>query len=80
MKALPVNGHLTVIAVDGRTSFKHDVNWPTIPSWHTSLLCVGKMKEFSSKRGNYSKVGIFVVGKPSLFPCGNVPKTPCDIS
>jgi hypothetical protein len=23
------------------------------------------------------KVGIIIVGKPSLFPCGNVPKAPC---
>ena len=29
MNALPVNCHPTVIAVDGRTSFKHDVNGPS---------------------------------------------------
>jgi hypothetical protein len=26
VNALPVNCHPTVVAVDGRTSFKHDVN------------------------------------------------------
>ena len=29
MNALPVNCHPIVIAVDGRTSFKHDVNGPS---------------------------------------------------
>ena len=29
VNALPVNCHPTVIAVDGRTSFKHDVNGPS---------------------------------------------------
>ncbi len=45
-------------------------------------FCVGKMKEFLSKRGNCSKVGIFIVGKlkPALCPCGNVPKAPCALN
>ena len=29
VNALPVNSHPTAIAVDGRTSFKHDVNGPS---------------------------------------------------
>ena len=48
-----------------------------IPSWHNSLLCVGKC-ENPFKRGNCSKVGIFIVRKPSFFPCGNVQKASCD--
>jgi hypothetical protein len=40
VNALPVNCHPTVVAVDGRTSFKHDVNGPSETLEHQRLKFV----------------------------------------